>query len=267
LLPGLAVPTRLEGFVARANIVVRVDTKSPFSCLFDAQGEPRTDCVFIGFPDQAGVDSAYWAMRESDGATVLVLVQCKAGNSAVVDSVRSVTPAWQYVEKMQRVALAHRSAGEDLTSKMTEALGRSSTERTAFWDVVDKHEEAFATAVRVILAPGEIASATVDVVRALNETVARGTVQGQEVLIATVEDDWAGPALAAALRRLGGRLTAADLTAKPHKDTLESKSLACDLLPQSVAAVRATWKDPTTRGMIAGGIATPTDALPAPGSE
>jgi hypothetical protein len=266
VLPGVALPRRLEGFVARARVVVtvRVDANtSPFASLFDAEGKPRTDSVFMGFPDKAGVDLAYWAVRESDGATVLVLVQCKVGAADIVDSVRSVTPAWQYVEKEQRRALAHRSAGEVLARTMEEALDRASAERTAFWDVVGKHERAFSTAVRVILSPGTVSRAAVDVVKALDEAVERSpsSSQGQEVLIATMTDDWAGPALAKALQQLGGKLTART-KAKPDGKP-ESKPLACDLLPQSVAAVRATWSDPNARATIAGGTATPEDGLRA----
>jgi hypothetical protein len=77
LLPGIDLPTRLDDVVAKVDRVQRVEKTSPFSGLFNAADRVRVH----GFPDQAGVDFAYWAVHNSNEGVdpVLVLVQCKAG--------------------------------------------------------------------------------------------------------------------------------------------------------------------------------------------
>jgi hypothetical protein len=236
----MSLPERLRGFTVCASAVERVDNvESPFSCLFDAEGMPRTDRIFLGFPDAAGVDVAYWVVQEIDGElfAVLVLVQCKAGDAELVDAVRSVTPAWQYVEKKQRDALARHSAGEALTKEDVAALKRTSKQRAAFWDLADQHEQWFSSAVRVVVTSGDVEPAAARLVTDLNRHLAE-----QEVLLASLTGDWLGESLATALRRLCGVLSV---------DGRRGRPLAYQVLPQTFRGVRATWES-ATKGVRAG---------------
>jgi hypothetical protein len=126
LLGSVPLPARLKGMVSGVQSVeVVVDSATPFRSLFDAEDRPRTGIVFIGWPNHARVDLAYWAVNDgSDGGAdpvlpvlpVLVLAQLKSGDADLAGAVRAVTPAWQYVEEKQRAALARGSVGAPLTA-------------------------------------------------------------------------------------------------------------------------------------------------------
>ncbi len=94
---------------------------------------------------------------------------------------------------------------------------------------------------------GDVAENVVPAVTEVNKVAEQ--LGGQEVLIATVTDEWAGAGLARALRGVGGVLSAS------------RSAPVCDLLPQSLANVRKTWMEPEQRGLIEGGHATLGDWL------
>jgi hypothetical protein len=246
LVPGVALPKRLQHMVARLRHTERVDQTVPFRSLFTADGRPRTDVVFFGFPPRAGTGMAYWVTEENGAqAPVLVLVQSKGGTSGLADAVRSVTPAWQFVETMQRAALMWKSEGMILEKYDSAALRRSLEGRDAFWAEVDKRgEDYFSSVVRVVVCTGDVDADAIEDVNVLNETLEGG----QEVVLASLTQTWAGEAVARALQAesVRGRLTA-------PKD-----SLACELLPQTVSNVRATWSGvgDECRGLINGGNST-----------
>jgi hypothetical protein len=104
----------------------------------------------------------------------------------------------------------------------------------------DVHVKWLSKAVRVVMSTGPVSREVVDVVHEVNKEIALAG-GGQEVLIASVSDDWAGAGLATALRREGGALR------------VSGSALVCNLLPQTLTGVRKTWADDTQRGLIAGG--------------
>ena len=249
LCAGFELPKRLHGMVAKVTRAEAASAAEPFRNLFDASGAPRTSVVVHRFPNAAGVDLAYWVVPETPDSRkkpALVLMQCKAGAASLGDAVRSVTPAWQFVEANQRAALSRKSAGvkvdADLAAKDANALARSSLARDAFWALATSPQfcDAFATAVRVVMPAGGAVPEAVAIANEVNET---RCLQGQEIVLAESGDDWMGAALASTFREHGVKLRAT--------------GVARELLPQSVQAVQATWEGEGGTGAISEDLALP----------